>query len=29
VKLDQRVFDALEHVVSRSRALTYLDDTAG
>lgn len=27
-KLDGRVFDALERVVSRSRALTYLDDTA-
>jgi putative nucleotidyltransferase with HDIG domain len=28
LKLDRRVFDALERVVSRSRALTYLDDTA-
>jgi len=26
-KLDARVFDALERVVSRSRALSYLDDT--
>lgn len=27
VKLDRRVFEALERVVSRSRALAYLDDT--